>query len=150
METAAEQFVPKVHPATRPVEPDDPMTLHATAVGGDPEVMLECLVREYAWMGWEAERILHLFQDPYYPALHGLLLLFGENGVRERVTAVLGSTGVFHFDGRVHDGPESSEPELIELGVPAHWQPVDVRATTPYWEERAPSQPIGQEGNSHA
>jgi hypothetical protein len=103
------------------------MTLHATAVGGDSEVMLRCLVQEYAWMGWDAERILDLFRDPYYPALYGLFLLFGENGVRERVAAVLASTGVFHFDGSVYDEPDQAGPELIELGVPTHWQSVGIR-----------------------
>jgi hypothetical protein len=106
------------------------MTLHATAVGGNPEVMLECLVQEYAWMGWDAKQILRLFRDPYYPALHALFLLWGEDGIRERVAAVIGSTGVFQFEGTVHDEPERSEPELIELGMP--------------------SRPISQEGNSHA
>src|SRR5262245_19305051 len=70
-------LVPKVHPTSRPVEPDDPLTLHATTVAGDPELMLHCLVQEYAWMGWDAEQILSLFRDPFYPVLHGLWCLYG-------------------------------------------------------------------------
>ena len=114
-----QNLVPKVHPATRPVEPDDPLTLHATAVMGDPDIMLQCLVQEYAWMGWNAEQILRLFHDPFYPALHSLWCALGENGVRERIAALLGQTGVFRIEGKVSEEPErdGAEPELIELGI---------------------------------
>jgi hypothetical protein len=112
-------WVPKVHPTARAVEPNDPMTLHATPVAGDPDVMLRCLVQEYAWMGWDAGRILDLFHDPAYPALNGLLHWYGEAGVRERVAGLLRETGVFHFRATVREEPEpdESEPELIELGI---------------------------------
>jgi hypothetical protein len=115
----AERFVPKVHPATRPVEPEDPLTLYATPVAGDPEVMLQCLVQEYAWMGWDAEEILRLFRDPCYPALHALWCLFGEAGLRERVATVLKQTGTWRSDVDVREEPEpiEEEPELIQLGI---------------------------------
>jgi hypothetical protein len=112
-------MVPKVHPLERPAEADDPLALHATPAAGDPEVMLECLVQEYAWMGWDAEAIVALFRGPFSPALNALLRHYGEGGVRRRVAAVLGRMGVFRFSGTVRDEPEPSdeEPELIELGV---------------------------------
>src|SRR5262245_60941836 len=114
MTTSSERFVPKVHPATRSVEPDDPMTLHATPVPGDPEAMLRCVVQEYAWLGWDAEHILSLFRDPFYPALHGLRSLYGDAGIRERVVGLLRQTGVFHFQASVREEPEpAAEPELI-------------------------------------
>ncbi len=121
MATPSERFVPKTHPATRAVEPDDPLGLHATAVGGDPDVMLECLVQEYAWMGWNVQQILALFHDPFYPALNALLRRYGEDGIRHRVATVLARTGAFRVSGTVRDEPEppedDHEPELIELGV---------------------------------
>jgi hypothetical protein len=119
MDTPPERFVPKVHPATRPVEADDPLALCATSVSGDPEVMLECLVQEYAWMGWGVPQILRLFGDPGYPALNGLLDHYGIEGVRRRVAAVLGRMGVFRVSGTVRDDPEpeDDEPELIDLGT---------------------------------
>jgi hypothetical protein len=101
----AEPFVPKVHPATRPVEPDDPLTLHATAVAGDPEVMLNCLVQEYAWMGWDTEEILRLFRDPFYPALHSLWCFYGEAGLRDRLSAVLSQAGTLRLDEAVREEP---------------------------------------------
>jgi hypothetical protein len=119
MVSETERFVPKVHPATRPVEPDDPLTLHATAVTGDPEIMLHCLVQEYAWMGWDAEEILQLFRDPFYPALHGLWCFYGEAGLRDRLNAVLGQTGTLRLDEAVREEPElvEEEPELVQLGL---------------------------------
>jgi hypothetical protein len=119
MTAASERYVPKVHPVTRPVEPDDPMSLHATPAPGDPEVMLRCLVQEYAWMGWGGEQILALFRDPCYPALHGLFHLYGEDGLRERLAALLGQIGVFRFRESVSDSPEpvEAESQLVELGI---------------------------------
>jgi hypothetical protein len=120
MPFASERLVPKIHPATRPVEPEDPMTLHAVMAEGDPEVMLQCLVQEFAWMGWDTERILALFRDPFYPALHQLGRRYGEAGIRARVTALLGRMGVFCCQEEVRDEPEADEPEteLIQLGLP--------------------------------
>jgi hypothetical protein len=117
MATESQRFVPKVHPLDRDALPEDPLTLHATPAEGDPEVMLECLVQEYVWMGWEPGQVLGLFRDPFYPALNGLLCLFGEEGVRARVAAVFGRMGVFRFRGAVRDEPEPAEPELIQLGL---------------------------------
>ena len=123
MNAAKQQFVPKVHPATRDVAPDDPMTLHATPVAGDPEVMLRCVVQEYAWMGWGADRIASLFQDPFYPALSSLLQFYGEEGIRERIAAVLGRSGVLRFEESVREEPEPAEyddePELVQIRIPA-------------------------------
>ncbi len=119
MDMPSERWVPKVHPATRAVEAEDPMTLNATAVTGDPEVMLRCVVQEYAWMGWDAAEIFALFRDPGYPVLNALLDCYGEEGLRERVWATLGQTGVFHYQTTVCEEPdvEPEVPDLIQLGV---------------------------------
>jgi hypothetical protein len=138
MTSSGERWVHKVHPLARAAEPEDPLTLHATPVAGDPEVMLHCLVQEYAWMGWEAEEILRLFRDPFYPALHALWRLFGEAGLRERVTTVLKQTGTWRLDADVREEPEpdvgrisnpspcgtdwksvlhEEESELVQLGI---------------------------------
>lgn len=118
----AEQLVPKVHPATRAVEPEDPYSLHATAVAGDPEVMLTCLVQEYAWMGWDLESILSLTGDPSYPVLHGLSLAYGAHELRRRVSEILAKVGVFHYRSVVQEAPPETDDhaELIELGLPSH------------------------------
>jgi hypothetical protein len=122
MSSSSQRLVPKVHPATRPAEPEDPWALHATPAAGDPEVMLECLVQEYAWMGWDIEQIMALFRDPFFPALHALWRGCGEECIHERVARVLQRMSVFRFRSVVHDEPERTEPVLIELGVPASWR----------------------------
>ena len=81
-----DNFVPKVHPATRPVEPDDPMNLFAVEVPGDPELMLRLLVEEYARMGWGLDALLGLFRDPFYVAAHGLWLHYGEEELKRRLS----------------------------------------------------------------
>jgi hypothetical protein len=122
MTRPTERWAPKVHPTTRAVEAEDPMELHATAAPGDPEVLLRCLVQEYAWMGWGVEQILGLFRDPFYPALNELLRAYGEAGIRERVMALLGRMGVLRFRAVEAEPPpageeEEHQPELIQLGI---------------------------------
>jgi len=119
MESSAERFVPKVHPASREVMADDPMTLWATPVAGDPDLLIRAVVQEYAWMGWDAEQIAALFRDPFYPMLHGLRHLLGEAGVRERIDAVFGHCGVFRFRSTVREAPDDADdaPELVQIGL---------------------------------
>ena len=116
MESNPARFVPKVHPASREVMPDDPMTLCATPVEGDPDLLIRAVVQEYAWMGWEAEQIADLFRDPFYPMLHGLRLALGEAGIRERIEAVLARCGVYRFRSTVHEEPDDAAPELVQIG----------------------------------
>jgi hypothetical protein len=94
MASTSDNFVPKVHPATRPVEADDPMNLFAVEVPGDPELMLRLLVEEYARMGWGLDALVGLFRDPFYVAAHGLWLHYGEEELKLRLAAMLGRVGV--------------------------------------------------------
>lgn len=94
MDSPSNNFVPKVHPATRPVEPDDPMNLFAVEVPGDPELMLRLLVEEYARMGWGFDALVGLFRDPFFVAAHGLWLHYGEEDLRRRLTTLLSRVGV--------------------------------------------------------
>jgi hypothetical protein len=111
-------WVPKVHPATRGVEADDPLELRATPAGGDPEVMLECLLQEFAGMGWDEEGLLSLFRSPAYPLLNELREHFGEAEVARRARALLESCGVFRFTESFVEEPEPDEgPELIQVSV---------------------------------
>ena len=79
------------------------MAVHAQAVQGDPEVMLRCLVEEYARLGLSQQRILSLFETPLYTATHQLKQHFGEDGLRQRVAAVISRCGIH----RVVDQPLS-------------------------------------------
>jgi hypothetical protein len=121
MTNEASRFVPKVHPASRPVEAEDPFSLHANVLAGDPELMLQCVVEEYAWMGWSSEQILELFHNPFYPVLNELGQWFGENELRRRLAGLMQKSGVFHFQVAMHEEaesePEEAEVQLLQLGL---------------------------------
>lgn len=115
-----ESWVPKVHPLTRDVELEDPLELIATPVQGDPDVMVECIVQEFAWMGWDTEQLMNLFTSPAYPVLNQLLAYYGEAEIRRRIEAFLGRVGgVIRFRETIAPDPEpeADEPELIQLTI---------------------------------
>ncbi len=96
------------------------MELVATPVQGDPEVMLQCIVQEFAWMGWDADQLLGLFHSPAYPVLNQLREHYGEAEVRQRIQALLGRSGVFRFRETIAEDPEPAEddePELIQISI---------------------------------
>ena len=105
---------PKVHPATRAVEPDDPMDLHGVEVDGDPEIMLRMLVEEYARMGCGLDELLDLCRQPFYVGFHGLLQFYGEAELTRRVRGILSRCGVFRVATR--ETPPPSE-QLVQLDV---------------------------------
>lgn len=105
----------KIHPATREMLPDDPLDLHGFEIPGDPELMLRLLVEDYARMGWSLDALLDMARNPFYAALHGLLLRFGETGLRERATAVLRRVGVMRV--RVVEAP--TDEQLVQIQLPA-------------------------------
>ncbi len=82
------------HPKDRPAEAEDPFQMFAGGVEGDPGLMLDCLVEEYSRMGYDADGLVALFDDPEFLATHGLRNLFGPEQTRERVETVLSRCGV--------------------------------------------------------
>lgn len=112
-------WVPKVHPATRAVEADDPLELVATPVQGDPDVMLDCLVHEYALMGWNADQLLNLFRSPGYPLLNQLHAHLGDVEIRRRIESRVGSFGILSVRESFAEPEESEddEPVLVSLSV---------------------------------
>lgn len=116
----SERWVPKVHPATRPAAAEDPLELHANAVPGDPDYMLECLVQEFAWLGWQLDDLLRLFHDPGYPVLQQLLAWHGEAVIRERVAELLRPFAGLRLRATIVDEPDpeaENEPELLQLNI---------------------------------
>jgi hypothetical protein len=111
MKAATPDLVPKVHPATRPVEPEDPMNLHGCEVPGDPEVMLRMLVEEFARMGYGAESLMALCRDPFYHALHGVWLMYGEEELQKRISGILARAGVM----RVRTVCAPAPQDLVQL-----------------------------------
>lgn len=56
------------------------------AGAGALEEMARCLVEEYVRAGWEADRLLALFRNPFYRTLHVIHRQLGEDCVRRLVT----------------------------------------------------------------
>lgn len=112
-------WVAKVHPLARPAEAEDPYELVAQPVAGDPDVMLECILQEYAWMGWTGEQLLSLFRNPGYPVLVELHRHFGEEAIRARVAALAAQWGTLRFrETLVEPEDEESAMELVQLKLP--------------------------------
>lgn len=74
------------------------MRMEAELVTGDPQVMLDCLIEEFARLGWDANRIARMFENPFFLASHGLAKRFGQGAVRERIQQTLQRCGVFRFE----------------------------------------------------
>lgn len=89
------------HPKDRPAELEDPFQMMAGGVEGDPLLMLDCIVEEYARMGADEAQILTLFEDPVFLATHGLRGLLGAERTRNRVRDVLSRCGVMRFSQTV-------------------------------------------------
>jgi hypothetical protein len=111
MDHEATTIGPKTHPAAREMLPDDPLRLHGCEVAGDHELMLRLMVEEYARLGWGTDAMLRLARDPNYVGFHGLLRLYGEAGLRERIAKVVSRTGVL----RVTEYEAPREPAAEEL-----------------------------------
>ncbi len=88
-------------------EQDDPMELCGVQCDGDPGYMIDCLAEEYARIGWPAEKILQLFESPFYPVLHSMLAGIGRDAIRQRIEQVAGRCGVFR--ARTLEAPEPAE-----------------------------------------
>jgi hypothetical protein len=118
--TTQERYVPKVHPLARDAEAEDPMELFGSTVQGDPDVMLQCLIEEFASLGWDAESLMALFYSPQYPVLNQLRVCLGEPYVRQQVRELLAQRAAFRISATIDEEvepEEEDEPELIQLGI---------------------------------
>jgi len=112
---ADECLLPKIHPATREMLPDDPLDLQGFEVPGDPDLMLRLLVEEYARMGADIDTVMDFARNPFYQGFHGLYVLFGEAESYRRVAAVFARVGVT----RVHCVEAPTADQLVAITLPA-------------------------------
>jgi hypothetical protein len=103
------------HPKDRALAPDDPMLISPIEMDGDPLVMLDCIVEEYAHMGCGFEEIAHVFEQPFFEGTYGLTRLLGVDAVRRRIRETLARCGVL----RVSTIETPDEAERLEA-VPAY------------------------------
>ena len=81
--------------AEKEFDPDDPFTLTGMIVALPKEAsdraeeeMASCFIEEYILMGYDDERILGLFRDPFFQATHAVFISRGEAYVRELLRRV--------------------------------------------------------------
>jgi hypothetical protein len=87
-----------IDPELKPQDPDDPMEIKAAVIAGDELLMMECLIEEFAHLGWSAKKIARMFDEPFFLAAHGLERRFGRQAVLECIEHTLARCGVFHFE----------------------------------------------------
>ena len=104
--TTEQQGTTKVHPLDREMLPDDPLEMQAFEVPGDTDLMFRIVIEELARLGTDKAAIVALARDPFYPALHGLLKLYGEEEFSHRGSQILAKVGVVRvrtFERPVHN-----------------------------------------------
>ena len=116
MNSASSNAVPKIHPASREILPDDPLEMHAFEIPGDPELMLRLLVEEYARIGWGVDDVMQLARDPNYTAFYGLRRSLGEEVLRRRVAEILARCGVIRVTATE---TEPLSERLVQIDLPA-------------------------------
>jgi hypothetical protein len=100
--------------AGKPLEPDDPLALVGVALdadAGDEDAMARCLVEEYVRAGWTEERLLALFRNPFYRALHAIYRRRGEEAVRALIDHVAATWGVWRVTETVAPRRGAAPPE---------------------------------------
>lgn len=115
IEDTNDRWVAKVHPLERDVEPDDPLELLGECVPGDPSVMLDCILQEFAWMGCGPSQLLAMFSHPGYPVLCQLRELLGDDEIRRRVKLLVDQGGVMQFQATVTEEEEDPVPPLYQI-----------------------------------
>jgi hypothetical protein len=70
------------------------MQVRGDSVPGDQQVMLQCLIEEFARMGWDAKQIARMFENPFFLASYGLTKRLGREVVHECIEQTLQRCGV--------------------------------------------------------
>jgi hypothetical protein len=72
-------------------DPEDPMEMVGVvspASAEEVEYVARCIIEEFAWFGFDRERILSLFRDPHYVGAHTITKQMGEPWVVSLVDTV--------------------------------------------------------------
>jgi hypothetical protein len=107
--------VPKVHPASREILPEDPMEMHGFEVPGDQELMLRLLVEEYARIGLDVDDIVQLAGDSNYMAFYALRQLLGDDEFQHRVGSIIAHCGVIRIKETAVEAPSEN---LVQIALP--------------------------------
>ncbi len=80
---------------------DDPMELVGVQIGCTEEELEEvarCFIEEFAWISFDRERLLALFRQPVYPAVHRIHQQMGEAWVARVIDKVVREMNVTRTD----------------------------------------------------
>jgi hypothetical protein len=83
--------------ADKELEADDPMEFVGTAVPAtekSDEEMTRAVTEEFLLMGFDRDRLMRLFRDPFYAGTHRIFVERGEAFVEGVVDAVLSDWGL--------------------------------------------------------
>jgi hypothetical protein len=112
---ASADAVPKVHPATREILPDDPMEMHGFEVPGDPQLMLRLLIEEYSRIGAGVDAIMQLACDPNYTVFFALRRSLGDEEFRRQVSSIIARCGVIRVKAKETGAPSEN---LVQIALP--------------------------------
>lgn len=77
-------------------DPEDPMELNGVALWTEEdtqESMAECFIVEFIRLGYDHQRILGLFRNPFYIGMHMVLENRGEEYVRRKIESTFAQRG---------------------------------------------------------
>ncbi len=91
-------------------DPTDPNVLVGVVLPGDAEATREMayvFAEEYARMGYDGNRLLGLFKNPFYTAAHDAYAALGEEAVQSIIEECINAWGGVRFVDR--DGGKENE-----------------------------------------
>jgi hypothetical protein len=105
------------HPRDRAIQADDPMMLEPVEIDGDPEIMIDCLIEEFARMGWDTPTIVRMFDDPFYEGPYRARQLYTAEAFAARVRRVLARCGTMRVRlvECAHDQGPEEKPVVLTL-----------------------------------
>ncbi len=97
-------------------DPEDPQALVGVEVPADAETYLDmayAIDEEFAQLGFNERRLLHLFQNPFYRSAYQAGQILGKERIDKIVREVLQIWGNLRVVDR-----EVTDPPLVQLRVP--------------------------------
>ncbi len=97
-------------------DPSDPHTLVGVGVPAGQEVHLDMayvIAEEFTRLGFDEDRLLGLFQDPFYRSAHGVFEILGEEKIKSIIQETLQVWGRVQFVDQV-----AVQETLVPLEIP--------------------------------
>ena len=97
-------------------DPSDPHSLVGVGVPAGEEVHLDMayvIAEEFTRLGFDQDRLLALFQDPFYRSAHGVLEILGEQKIKSIIQETIQVWGRIQFVDRV-----AAQETLVPLEIP--------------------------------